>query len=143
MESLLMRCLPRCLHGRVALLAQFLRFGTVGGFGFLVDTATVYGLRGTLGLYGAGAAAYLTAASANWLCNRLWTFRGLGSGPAHRQWLAFLAANLLGFVLNRGTYAVLITLSTVCAAQPVWAVAAGSLAGMFLNFHLSRSVVFR
>lgn len=143
MESLLLRCLPRRLHGRVALLAQFLRFGTVGTFGFVVDTATVYALRGALGLYGAGAAAYLTAATANWLCNRLWTFRGHGHGPAHRQWLAFLATNFLGFLLNRGTYALLVTFSALCAAQPVWAVAAGSLAGMFLNFHLSRSVVFR
>lgn len=143
METLLLRCLPRRLHGRVALLAQFLRFGTVGGCGFLVDTATVYALRGTLGLYGAGALAYLTAASTNWLLNRLWTFRGQGSGAAHRQWLAFLATNLLGFALNRGTYAGLVTASTLCAAQPVWAVAAGSAAGMFVNFHLSRSVVFR
>lgn len=143
MESLLLRCLPRRLHGQVALFAQFLRFGTVGTFGFVVDTATVYALRGTLGLYGAGAAAYVTAASANWLCNRLWTFRGHGEGPAHRQWLAFLATNLLGFALNRGTYALLVTFSALCAAQPVWAVAAGSIVGMFLNFHLSRTVVFR
>ncbi len=99
--------------------------------------------KGSLGLYGAGAIAYLTAATATWLLNRLWTFRGQGSGPAHRQWMVFLAANLLGFVLNRGTYAILVTISPMCAAQPVWAVGAGAIAGMFLNFHLSRSVVFR
>jgi putative flippase GtrA len=124
-------------------LAQFLRFGTVGVVGFLVDTATVYATKGTLGLYGAGAIAYLTAATATWLFNRIWTFRGLGSGPAHQQWAKFLVANLLGFVLNRGTYALLVTFSALCAAQPVWAVGAGAIAGMFLNFHLSRSVVFR
>jgi putative flippase GtrA len=143
MEALLLRFTPRALRAKLPVLVQFLRFGTVGVAGFVVDTATVYATKGTLGLYGAGTVAYLTAATATWLFNRLWTFRGLGSGPAHRQWLTFLATNLLGFTLNRGTYFVLVTVSVTCAAQPVWAVAAGAIAGMFVNFHLSRSVVFR
>lgn len=128
---------------RLTLLAQFLRFGTVGVFGFLVDTATVYGLRHALGLYGAGAVAYILAATGNWLINRLWTFRGQGSGPAHRQWAMFMVANLLGFVLNRGTYAILVTFVTAAANQPVIATAAGAIAGMFVNFSLSRRLVFR
>lgn len=143
MEAMLLRCTPRAWRPRLPLLAQFLRFGTVGVAGFVVDTTTVYATKDVLGLYGAGAIAYLTAATATWALNRIWTFRGRGSGPAHRQWLAFLAANLLGFVLNRGTYAALVTVSGTCAAEPVFAVAAGAVAGMFLNFHLSRSVVFR
>ncbi len=143
MEAMLVRCTPRALHAKLPLLAQFLRFGTVGVAGFMVDTATVYGTRGVLGLYGAGTIAYLTAATTTWLLNRIWTFRGHGSGPVHQQWLAFLAVNLLGFVLNRGTYFVLVTISARCAEQPVLAVAAGAIAGMFMNFHMSRSVVFR
>ena len=125
-----------------ALIAQFLRFGTVGGIGFVIDTAVVYALRGALGLYGAGMVSYLVAASCNWALNRAWTFRGLGEGPAHRQWARFMAANLVGFVLNRGTYAILVTWVPLCARQPVFAVAAGSVAGMFVNFALSRRVVF-
>ena len=128
---------------RVALVEQFLRFGIVGAIGFAVDTATVYGLRGALGLYAAGAVAYLTAATSNWILNRIWTFRGQGSGPAHRQWARFLLANLVGFVLNRGTYAVLVTVLPLAAAQPVIAIAAGTAAGMFVNFSLSRRLVFR
>ena len=143
MEAMLARFTPDALRAKLPLFVQFLRFGTVGVAGFVVDTATVYATRGALGLYGAGTVAYLTAATATWLFNRLWTFRGSGSGPAHRQWMAFLAANLLGFVLNRGTYFTLVTISATCAAEPVLAVAAGAIAGMFINFHLSRSVVFR
>ncbi len=127
---------------RTDIAGQFLRFGTVGAFGFLIDTATVYGLRGVLGLYGAGLAAYVAAASVNWALNRRWTFRGRGSLPAHRQWARFLCANLAGFVLNRGTYAALVSAVPLCAAQPVVAVAAGALAGMGVNFSLSRWVVF-
>ncbi len=125
-----------------AIVAQFLRFGTVGTIGFVIDTAVVYSLRGCLGLYGAGMVSYLVAASANWALNRAWTFRGNHTGPAHRQWMRFMAANLVGFVLNRGTYAILVTWVPLCAAQPVFAVAAGSVAGMFVNFALSRRVVF-
>ncbi len=128
---------------RLALMAQFLRFGVVGVAGFAVDTATVYASRATLGLYGAGVLAFLVAATANWALNRIWTFRGQGEGPMHRQWAMFLAANSLGFVLNRGTYFVLVTVSLLCADNPVIAVAAGSLAGMFANFNLSRKLVFR
>ena len=118
-------------------------FGTVGTVGFLIDTATVYTLRHWLGLYGAGAVAYGVGATLTWILNRLWTFRGKTSGPAHQQWARFLLVNLGGFVLNRGTYAALVTFVPLCAAEPVWAVAAGSIAGMFLNFNLSRSMVFR
>ncbi len=77
-------------EARIATIVQFLMFGTVGTVGFLADTATVYAFRYSLGLYGAGAVAYGVAASVTWLFNRLWTFRGLGSGPAHRQWARFL-----------------------------------------------------
>jgi putative flippase GtrA len=128
---------------RVAMLVQFLMFGTVGTIGFLVDTGTVYALRHSLGLYGAGMAAYFVAATVAWLLNRLWTFRGLGSGPVHRQWARFLVVNLGGLVLNRGTYALLVTFVPIAAQQPVYATAAGAIAGMFVNFTLNRTMVFR
>ena len=128
---------------RIATLVQFLKFGTVGTCGFLVDTSTVYALRRSLGLYGAGMVAYLVAATVAWLLNRIWTFRGIGGGPVHHQWARFIVANLGGLVLNRGTYALLVTFVPLCAEQPVFAVAAGAIAGMFVNFTLNRTVVFR
>jgi putative flippase GtrA len=128
---------------RIFTLMQFLMFSSVGAVGFVADTATVYALRQSLGLYGAGVVAYGVAATVTWILNRVWTFRGKGSGPAHRQWARFLLVNLGGFVLNRGTYAVLVTFVPLCAAEPVWAVAAGAVAGMFLNFSLSRAMVFQ
>src|SRR5215469_15626922 len=128
---------------RIGTLVQFLMFGTVGTLGFAVDTATVYALREPIGLYAAGMVAYLFAATVTWLFNRLWTFRGLGGGPVHRQWAKFLMVNLGGLVLNRGTYALLVTFVPLCAEQPVFATAAGAVAGMFVNFSLNRTVVFR
>jgi putative flippase GtrA len=148
MQTTLYRLLPApwrrsATPDRLVIAGQFVRFGVVGVSGLVVDTATVYGLRYTLGLYGAGLVAYATSATWNWALNRLWTFRGQGSGSAHRQWGMFMAANLVGFVLNRGTYAILVTFVAAAATQPVIATAAGSMAGMFVNFVLSRRLVFR
>jgi putative flippase GtrA len=128
---------------RIDVLRQFLKFGVVGTFGFVVDTAVVYALRYQLGLYGAGLVAFVVAATANWVMNRLWTFRGQGSLPVHREWARYMVTNLAGFVLNRGTYALLVTFVALAAEQPVLAVAAGSIAGMGVNFVLSRRMVFR
>jgi putative flippase GtrA len=128
---------------RIRVLTQFLKFGVVGTLGFLVDTVVVYALRYRLGLYGAGLVSFLVAATANWVMNRLWTFRGRGSLPMHREWARYMMANLFGFVLNRGTYALLVTFVAACAEQPVLAVAAGSIAGLGVNFTLSRTAVFR
>jgi putative flippase GtrA len=126
-----------------ATAVQFMKFGTVGTLGFLADTAVVYALRASLGLYVAGIVSYVLVASGNWVLNRVWTFRGLGSGPVHRQWARFLLANLLGLVLNRGTYVALIATVPLCVEVPVLAVAAGAVAGMLVNFTLSRQMVFR
>jgi putative flippase GtrA len=140
MEAILGRVLPA---DRAALVMQFLRFGVVGGCGFVVDTAVVYATRGWIGNYWAAVPAYVIAATCNWMLNRVWTFRGQGTAPAHRQWTMFLATNLVGFALNRGAYWTLISISVLCSDNPVIAVAVGSLCGMFTNFSLSRRLVFR
>jgi putative flippase GtrA len=152
MTALLMRLsawLPPKLHvhateARIQLLVQFLMFGTVGLIGFVIDTATVYGLRGYAGLYVAGVAAYVVASSGTWFFNRLWTFRHFGGEDSwYVQWARFLTANLGGFVINRGVYALLVTFVDIAAREPVIAVFAGAVAGMTLNFNLSRKMVFR
>jgi putative flippase GtrA len=140
MEAILSRTFTAA---RLALLREFLRFGTVGTAGFVADTTVVYSLRASAGLYVAGAVAYLVAVTVTWALNRIWTFRGRGSGSMHRQWMLFMSANALGFVLNRGTYFILVTVSPLCVQYPVLAIAAGVAMGMFLNFHLSRTIVFR
>jgi putative flippase GtrA len=140
MEAILARALPA--H-RVALVMQFLRFGVVGVFGFVVTTLVVYATRPWIGNYWAIVPGYLIAASGNWVLNRLWTFRGRGTQPLHREWTMFLLTNLLGFVLNASVYWALVAVSPLCADNPVIALVGGTLCGMFANFFLSRHVVFR
>ena len=129
---------------RRKLAAQFLRFGIVGALGFMWDWLTVFTMRHVIGLTGALILAYFVAASMNWLMNRLWTFRGTGSaGSMLRQWGTFLAANSLGFLLNRGTALILVNTVAICNTHTVLALVAGTLAGMFSNFTMSRRLVFR
>jgi putative flippase GtrA len=122
------------------MFGQFLRFGLVGFSGFVVDTATVYALRGPTGLYIAGLIAYLLAATSNWALNRSWTFAAEPPAPAMRQWLEYLLANSVGFVVNRGIYAVCIWQLPIAARQPIIALAAGTAVALIVNFLLSRRV---
>ena len=132
------------LPARSRAAGQFIRFGVVGAAGFLVDAGLLYAaLWAGAGLYGGRALSYLGAASFTFALNRAWTFRDAPKRHAGRQWALFLAVNLIGFALNYGTYAVLVTLSPLVAANPVLGVAAGSVVGLGGNFLASRSLVFR
>lgn len=131
-----------------ALAAEFLRFGVVGTAGFVVDTAVLYAaLALGAGLYGGRVLSYLAAATCTWALNRAWTFRRAartgGRAAMGRQWALFVAVNLVGFAANYGTYALLVANVPLVAADPVYGVAAGAIAGMGGNFLLSRRYVFR
>ena len=127
------------------IIEQFLRFGVVGTVGFLVDSAVLLSMMALgLGPYGGRVVSYLAAASTTFALNRAWTFRDAGRDrPVATQWGRFILLNLVGFAVNYGTYAALIATSPLVAEYPVLGVAAGSVAGMFINFGLSRRFVFR
>ena len=128
---------------RRATLISFFQFAAVGTSGLVVDTAVLYAVKGGLGLYAGAVVSYVAASTWTWWLNRMWTFRGQGSGPVWRQWLRFMGVNLSGFVCNRSVYFTLVTVSAVCRGYPVLALAAGAVAGLFANFFLSRRLVFR
>ncbi len=143
-QSLLAACTARLGPDRVRLAGEVFRFGLVGVVGFLVD-AGVLTLALALGSgpwLGRGL-SYLAAASTTFALNRAWTFQSrIGGGDPMRQWLLWLVVNLVGFACNYGTYAALVLWVPLVARYPVLGVAAGSLAGLFGNFLLSRRFVF-
>ena len=129
---------------RFPIIVQFLRFGLVGTAGFVMDSAVLLAMLALgVGPYAGRVASYLAAASLTFALNRAWTFRSAAQAPVARQWGQFVALNLLGFAANYGTYAAALAASPLVAAHPVLGVAAGSIAGMFINFALSRRFVFR
>ena len=127
------------------LIIQFVKFGLVGVVGFGVDVGVlklgmlVFGF----GPYSARALSFCAAVFTTWICNRSFTFRGQRGGSASREGLTFLLVCCGGFVLNYGTYAALVASVPFILHHPEGGVAAGSLAGMFFNFGLSKKLVFR
>lgn len=124
-------------------METFLRFGMVGTIGFVVDTAVLYvGFWSGLGLLGGRIASYLVAATVTWYLHRRFTFRA-AVPPSFAEWGRFLVSNALGGLVNVGIYWALVLAVPFCARYPVVAVAFGAIAGLAINYTLSRRVVFR
>lgn len=86
---------------RPASWVQLLKFGLVGGSGYLINLAVFALLAGSLGVHHAIAAvgAFCVAVTNNFLWNRYWTF-GPGEGPARFQAARFFAVSLASLGLN-------------------------------------------
>ncbi|HEY4040657.1 MAG TPA: hypothetical protein VGM32_02305 [Rhodopila sp.] len=54
-----------------------------------------------------------------------------------------MTLNLADFDLNSRTYSILVAFVAMATKQPVIATTAGAIAGMFVDFTLSRRLVFR
>ena len=123
---------------------EFFRFGMVGTAGVLVDAGILQLCLSVFGLgpYVGRAISFAVGATFTWFCNRHFTFRRRGGMHWFRQWWRFVVLMLLGFGLNYGTYAALIHWVPLVAAYPVLGVAAGSIAGMLVNFTTARRFVF-
>lgn len=117
------------------LLREFLLFGLVGAAGFIADTAILYLLRDSMGNYWARAISVPCAVFVTWVLNRNLTFGSKCSKKA--PWLEFahyFAMMIVGGVVNYLAYAALVAWSPTVRQFPVLGVAAGSLAGMFVNY---------
>lgn len=95
---------------RPASWVQLLKFGLVGGSGYLINLAVFALLAGSLGVHHAVAAigAFCVAVTNNFLWNRYWTF-GPGDGPAHFQAARFFAVSLASLGLNIAVLELLIS----------------------------------
>lgn len=126
---------------------QLLRFGAVGIAGLVIDVAVLEAaLALGAGFYGGRTLSFLAAASGTWLLNRLWTFRS-ETARANRglagEWARYVALMLAGGSVNYAVYALCIETSAQARTWPALAVAAGSLAGMVVNYASARWLVFR
>jgi len=93
---------------------QLLKFGIVGGSGYLVNLVVFQLAIGSLGMHHvlAAIAAFAVAVTNNFLWNRYWTF-GPGEGPAHFQAARFFAVSLASLGLNLVVLEALVSSSTV------------------------------
>jgi dolichol-phosphate mannosyltransferase len=93
---------------------QLLKFGLVGGSGYLINLAVFAVLAGSLNVHHAIAAigAFCVAVTNNFLWNRYWTF-GPGDGPAHFQAARFFAVSLASLGLNLAVLELLVSSHSV------------------------------
>ena len=125
------------------MIRQFTRFSAIGVVGFVVDVLVLLLLVTLAGVdpYSSRAISFLAAATTTWWCNRHFTFAAANES-ALAQWGRFLAANGAGGAVNYGCYAALIAAFAIMHAHPAIAAAIGALAGLVVNFTLSRRFVF-
>lgn len=111
---------------------QLLKFGLVGGSGYLINLAVFALLTDNLGMHHVAAAvgAFAVAVTNNFLWNRHWTF-GPGDGPAHFQAARFFTVSLASLALN---IAILQLLLSTHATGELTAQAIAVAAAMPFNF---------
>lgn len=120
-------------------------FGVGGGLAFLVDAGVLHLLARRWGVdpYGARLGSFMCAVTATWLFNRTFTF----GAYQHKQtllheWTRYVVSQLGGFAVNYAVYAALVWSLALVHHWPVLGVAAGSAAGLTVNYLLARRYVF-
>ncbi|MGH8041131.1 MAG: GtrA family protein [Rudaea sp.] len=120
-------------------------FGLVGVVGFVVDAGVLQVL--VLGLawdrYSGRLISFLFAATATWLLNRRYTFRGPRRHSLGVEWARYILAMSGGFVCNFTAYSALVYFFDVNRQWLILAVAAGSVAGLGVNYTASHYWVYR
>lgn len=123
---------------------QLVRFLFAGGIGFLVDTAVLYLMLGlNLGYFVGRAISFLCAVWATWQLNRRFTFASSRNQSAWAEWLRYLAAMSVGGCVNYAAYSGLVSMLRPAPWLPLLAVAAGSIAGLLVNFATAKWWVFK
>jgi putative flippase GtrA len=115
-----------------------------GVFGLIVDTVVLYLLKDAMGPFYARAVSFLVAVFATWTINRVFAFRERKSALSkRREFAVYLVLMLAGGAANYGLYSWLVFTYPLVQQHLVIGVAAGSIAGMFINFLVSRYLLFR
>ncbi len=124
---------------------EIIRFGVSGVAGFIVDAGLIAILTQALriGPIIAQAIGFTAAVTVTWLINRHWTFAEYASDKWLHEWARYVAANSIGAAVNNGVYIMLVLTVAFFSETPVFAVAAGSVAGMLLNYISSKVIAFR
>lgn len=97
-----------------------------------------------LGPYAGRVVSFAVAVVTTWVLNRRFAFadRAAGAGLG-AEFGRYLTAMLAGGAVNYGLYALMVATLDPVARWPVIGVAAGSVAGLVVNFTLARAYVFR
>ncbi|MBB3187920.1 GtrA family protein [Microbacter margulisiae] len=86
------------------MLIQFVRFCVVGASGTIIDFGLTYLLKEKLRLnpYVANSTGFATAASSNYLLNRIWAFHN-HNPQIGEQYALFMLIAVIGLLINNAT----------------------------------------
>ncbi len=124
-------------------MKQISQFAFAGTVGYLADTFTLLLVYPWTGAYAGRFVSFSCAVLTTWLINRSLTFRHQRDGkPIHREFSLYFLSMLGGGAVNLLSYFLVVYLFTLPPSALPVAVAVGSLAGMLVNYSLSKRVVF-
>lgn len=118
----------------------------IGGvLGFIVDAGVLQLLVSGLAWdrFSGRLISFLMAATATWIFNRHFTFKGHRRHSLFGEWVRYLLVMSGGFACNFAAYTALVLWFNLDRAWLILAVAAGSIAGLGVNYTLSRYWVYR
>ena len=86
------------------LFTKFIKFGIVGASGMVVHFSVLYLFKEIVGLnpFVANTIGFVTAATTNYILNRIWTFRSQEKQVAV-EYLKFILVSVIGLGVNNGT----------------------------------------
>lgn len=123
---------------------EIVRFGVAGIAGLVADVAVLYAsLAIGLGPFAGRALSFLSAVWVTFTLNRRFTFQPGAESSIWAEWWRYLAAMMLGGIVNYGVYTAVMLMLPRTPILPFLAVAAGSISGMGVNFVSAKFFVFR
>ena len=126
-------------------IKQLLTFCFGGFIGYIFDAGILQILVAALSWdrYSARLLSFLCAATATWIFNRHFTFKGPRRKPLFFEWMQYVFAMSWGFACNFAAYSALVYFFNLDRQWLILAVGLGSIAGLGVNYTASRYWVFR
>jgi len=130
---------------KARLIYEFLKFGVTGGLGTITNLFIFFLLVDLGGLpeIPVSIGCFIIAGTQNYFLNHLWSFREYTANTpvSMNKWAKFLLGSLVGLGINILVMKLVIT--NFVLPWKFIAQACGIVAGMVINFIISKFVIFR
>lgn len=119
-------------------------FAVSGGIGFLIDVSVYYLTSLLVSYYIARLISFISAVLFTWWFNRNVTFNDvIKNSNIIIEFFKYLSSMIVGGLLNYITFILSMNTFDMVKLYPIIGIALGSIVGMFINFILSRFIVYK
>ena len=134
--------LKRQNGGPSAIIAQFFRFGLIGGLGFVVDTTLTLLLFDKFGPVISRLRAFSVAVIVTFILNRTITFVGSKTKTPEAEFGLYLTIQTFGALLNLGVFLGLLSIGPELKIWLFGYLIVSSAIGMIWNFVLCKWLIY-